>query len=429
MDIIDMRTIVIMSVFTNLISALFLGFLWYQNRNRFPSLRYWVLDIGLQTMAVFLISLRGFIPDWISIFIGTSLVIVGAIAGYLGTAYFFRQKPRLRLNIFFLVCFVLIHGTFLFITPSLAIRNLNLAFFFMLICLESFLLLGRNIDRTVFASTGFLRISFALLTAVNAIRVLEYFITPNIKSDYFDSGSFDKLVLITYLMLTLLLVNSIILLVNKRLTIELQNQHQKILNIAKRDPLTNVYNRKYIANQLQLLVDAYVQSDRCVAVAILDLDYFKNVNDTYGHFAGDATLIEFTQVIQANIRDTDLIGRQGGEEFIIVAADTGKEDLKQMIDRILEIVRAQPVHYHDFVIPYTFSGGVSDCQDFPRATISVEKLVVKADDRMYLAKDNGRNQVFAHDRLGVYQTTKLTDGTFFTASDSQQSCNNSLQPQ
>lgn len=232
---------------------------------------------------------------------------------------------------------------------------------------------------------------------VDAIRVLAYFIDPNLTSVYLLPDSFDKLILIVYLMLTLFQTNSIILLVNKRLTIELQNQHQQILEISKRDPLTNIYNRKYISEQLQLQIDDYRHTGKCVAVAILDLGYFKRVNDTYGHLAGDATLIKLTQVLQANLRTTDLLGRQGGEEFIILAADTRKEDLKQIIDRILAIVRAQPVHYQDFAIPYTFSGGVSDCRDFPWETITIENLIVKADDRMYLAKDNGRNQVFADD--------------------------------
>lgn len=279
----------------------------------------------------------------------------------------------------------------------MAIRNLNFSFFFMFINLECFLLMGKNIDPAMRASTGALRASFGIFTVVNAIRVLDYFIDPNLTSVYLLAGSFDKLILIAYLMLTLFQTNSIILLVNKRLTIELQNQHQQILEISKRDPLTNIYNRKYVSEQLQLHIDDYLQAGQCVAVAILDLDFFKRVNDTYGHLAGDATLIELTQVIQANIRTTDLLGRQGGEEFIIVAADTHKEDLKQIFDRILAIVKAKPVHYNDFEIPYTFSGGVSDCRDFPREIITIEKLIVKADDRMYLAKANGRNQVFAHD--------------------------------
>lgn len=397
MAIIDIRTIAITIVLTNLISVHFISLLWIQNRKRFPSIRYWVLDISLQTVAVFLIALRGFIPDWLSVFVATSLVIVGAIAAYLGTAYFFRQAPKIRLNLILFIFFLLIHGTFLFIEPSLPLRNLNFSFFFMLINLECFLLMGKNIDPAMLASTGALRASFGIFTVINAIRVLDYFIDPNLTSVYLLAGSFDKLILIAYLMLTLFQTNCIILLVNKRLTIELQNQHQKLLEISKRDPLTNIYNRKYVSEQLQLHIADYLQAGRCVAVAILDLDYFKRINDNYGHLAGDATLIELTQVIQANIRTTDLLGRQGGEEFIIVAAVTRKEDLKQIIDRILAIVRAQPVRYEDFEIPYTFSGGVSDCWDFPREIISIEKLIVKADDRMYLAKDNGRNQVIAHD--------------------------------
>ena len=397
MAIIDIRTIAITLVLTNLISAHFISLLWVQNRKRFPSIRYWVLDISLQSVAVFLIALRGFIPDWLSVFVATSLVIIGAIAAYLGTAYFFRQTPKIRLSLILFSAFLLIHGSFFFIEPSLAIRNLNFSFFFMLINLECFLLMGKNIDPAMRASTAPLRASFAIFTVVDAIRVLAYFIDPNLTSVYLLPDSFDKLILIVYLMLTLFQTNSIILLVNKRLTIELQNQHQQILEISKRDPLTNIYNRKYISEQLQLQIDDYRHTGKCVAVAILDLDYFKRVNDTYGHLAGDATLIELTQVIQANLRTTDLLGRQGGEEFIIAAADTRKEDLKQIIDRILAIVRAQPVHYQDFAIPYTFSGGVSDCRDFPWETITIENLIVKADDRMYLAKDNGRNQVFADD--------------------------------
>ena len=115
MAIIDIRTIAITLVLTNLISAHFISLLWVQNRKRFPSIRYWVLDISVQTVAVFLIALRGFIPDWLSVFVATSLVIIGAIAAYLGTAYFFRQTPKIRLSLILFSAFLLIHGSFFFI--------------------------------------------------------------------------------------------------------------------------------------------------------------------------------------------------------------------------------------------------------------------------------------------------------------------------
>lgn len=165
----------------------------------------------------------------------------------------------------------------------------------------------------------------------------------------------------------------------------------KIKELSSRDALTNIYNRRFILDTLEKDIMKYKDINYPFSVSILDIDYFKKINDNYGHQAGDYILQEFTKTILNNIRKTDLLGRYGGEEFIIVTYDSFKNNTTKRIEELLNIIRNKTFIYNNQPINFTFSAGICDVSDFSLDKISFENLISLADKRLYAAKDAGRD--------------------------------------
>jgi diguanylate cyclase (GGDEF)-like protein/PAS domain S-box-containing protein len=172
---------------------------------------------------------------------------------------------------------------------------------------------------------------------------------------------------------------------------EKKAMEERIRQLAIRDPLTEIYNRRYIFERLDEIAAEYARGGADFCVSILDLDHFKSVNDTHGHMAGDFVLREFARTVSSAIRPYDLLGRYGGEEFIIVSKNATWYETTSMIERVMGLVRAKGLLFDQHPISMTFSCGVADSAELAREVFSVEQLVKLADDRLYLAKVSGRD--------------------------------------
>jgi len=168
---------------------------------------------------------------------------------------------------------------------------------------------------------------------------------------------------------------------------------RQIKNLTIRDPLTNAYNRRYIFDQLVPKIEMSKREELVFSVSILDIDWFKKVNDTYGHLAGDYVLKELTRIMKENIRSYDLFGRYGGEEFIIVTTGREKHDVNTYLKRILKIVSETVFSFQDNYIQITISCGIADTKDLGKKDLSIESLISIADKRLYHAKATGRNKI------------------------------------
>ena len=166
------------------------------------------------------------------------------------------------------------------------------------------------------------------------------------------------------------------------------------LEMAVTDALTGLHNRRYMAGQLQALVGRAGQGGETVAVLVMDIDHFKQVNDSFGHDAGDEVLREFAVRLATNVRAIDLPCRFGGEEFVVVMPGASLEAAARVADRIRRDVAAQPFPIMGGAegLTVTVSVGVAACTgegDTPEA------LLKRADEGVYEAKARGRNQVIA----------------------------------
>lgn len=165
------------------------------------------------------------------------------------------------------------------------------------------------------------------------------------------------------------------------------------LEMAVTDPLTGLHNRRYMTNHLTTQVDTCGANDKHVCLLVLDIDFFKLVNDTYGHPAGDEVLKEFAKRLKANVRGIDLPCRFGGEEFVVVMPDTDVAFASSIAERLREQVADVAFEIPDGSrIDVTVSIGVAST-DGPEDT--VEALLERADQALYRAKREGRNRVVA----------------------------------
>ena len=172
---------------------------------------------------------------------------------------------------------------------------------------------------------------------------------------------------------------------------EKKSMENQLRELAIRDPLTEVFNRRYVFERLAELAAERSRGETDFCVSILDLDHFKSVNDNYGHLAGDFVLSEFARTVGAFIRPYDLLGRYGGEEFIIVSRNARVSDTAAMIERLMQVVRRKTLPYEGRRIRVTFSCGIADSSEIPLGEFSVEALASLADKRLYQAKAVGRD--------------------------------------
>ena len=160
---------------------------------------------------------------------------------------------------------------------------------------------------------------------------------------------------------------------------------------ATHDALTGIYNRGEIIDALHRERARQARDGGSFGVIIADLDHFKRVNDTYGHSAGDAVLREAAVRMKASVRSYDFIGRYGGEEFLLVVPSSDAAGTLALAERIRQSMQSSPVSTSDGEIPVTVSLGVAASTE--TCPLDSQDLLLRADQALYRAKENGRNCV------------------------------------
>lgn len=156
------------------------------------------------------------------------------------------------------------------------------------------------------------------------------------------------------------------------------------------DTLTNVFNRRHFVERFKEELERSIKFKHVFSCLMIDIDYFKTFNDRYGHIVGDAILRELSKTIQENIRQVDLLGRYGGEEFSIILSETDKDAAHYAAERIRKAVEEKHIKVYDEELKITVSIGAST---YPEDADTFEGLIDKADSALYQAKQAGRNKV------------------------------------
>lgn len=168
-----------------------------------------------------------------------------------------------------------------------------------------------------------------------------------------------------------------------------KNLLRKTRYLAETDKLTKIFNRGKIEKIVQKEINNYNNFGHLFSVLMVDIDYFKRFNDRYGHDFGDQVIIQVVNILKNNLRDTDVIGRWGGEEFLIVLRNSNLETAKNVGNKLIDIVNKYTLKFNKINEKVTISIGCSEM----KKSYNINSLIKSSDLALYRAKENGRNRL------------------------------------
>jgi diguanylate cyclase (GGDEF) domain len=175
---------------------------------------------------------------------------------------------------------------------------------------------------------------------------------------------------------------------------QLQAANAQLQHLSSTDRLTGLYNRGHWEESLKVAYARHQRYGNATSLVMLDIDHFKRVNDTYGHQAGDKVIEEVSRLIREHVRETDVAGRYGGEEFGVVLSDTDKTGARVFAERLREAVEGLEVLHNHQSIRFTISLGVADLS---QPSPNYADLIAWADQALFASKKAGRNRVTVYE--------------------------------
>lgn len=167
--------------------------------------------------------------------------------------------------------------------------------------------------------------------------------------------------------------------------------HDELYKMAIVDAVTNIYNKRYFLERFNEEFSYYKRSGKPLSLLMIDLDFFKKVNDTHGHLAGDFILQQIAQTLQDLVRHEDILARYGGEEFVVLLRETDTPGAAILAERMRKVIEEKVIHFEEHVIQITISLGIAT---FKKDNFkSTAQFIESADQKLYESKKSGRNKV------------------------------------
>lgn len=380
----DVKTV----IFLSSIAAIVMGISILGTAQNYPHIKgvtKWAWGCAVQSLAWILIFLRGSISEFFSVIVAYTLLLLSMTFFYHALTSFKGKKfsshifyPLIALSSLLLSFFTYVYYQSLMRTLVIAVLGSILSF------LCSYLLLRKK-GETPKISERIMGLGFFVIGMSPIITVLS--IVVNIyKIDLFFPNSIIQNLNFAFIFIAILiLTSSFMLMINDKFMGE-------ILRLATMDSLTGIYNRAAIEQLILKEIDRSKRYNLPMSLLLLDLDHFKKINDTYGHQVGDHTLQKLVETVSQVLRDHDLFGRFGGEEFTILLPETDLVNGHIVAERIRNIVDKTPIKTGSKSFGLTISIGLATLnhQDDDFA-----ELFRRADMGLYKAKQSGRNRVVA----------------------------------
>ncbi|MDG1752939.1 MAG: diguanylate cyclase [Thalassotalea sp.] len=178
---------------------------------------------------------------------------------------------------------------------------------------------------------------------------------------------------------------------------DLEQANSELAILSQTDGLTQLFNRTHWENCLKAEFKRWTRSQNPSCLVMIDIDHFKNVNDTYGHMVGDEVIRHISGLIRHHVRETDVSGRYGGEEFAVLLADTTLENSHVFAERLRLEIEKSVVIYNDIEVKYTISLGIAEIDESIK---NYEAWIECSDAALYRSKEEGRNKTTLHPKQG-----------------------------
>ncbi|MCX7946740.1 MAG: GGDEF domain-containing protein [Hydrogenophilus sp.] len=387
-----------MSAFWNLLFVAFLFFLTRWQSRPIPGLDRWTLGQLFFFLSTISFATRGtLLPQLPSILFGNGFLLAALASLYTGTTRFFAQ-PTPRWPWLLLVIDLTVIAFFAAIQPDYRWRVLTISLTAALIQIAHWRVVWQN-DRTSIVAK-LLLLSLSLSALAFTLRALA---TPWDAPDtpLFSSQPHQNLYLFAQSFLNMFLGLSLALFAIQKVLTDLER-------LSFQDPLTGAFNRRAFAAEAVRQIAMQERSGEPISFLVLDIDYFKSINDRYGHATGDRVLRDLVARTNQQLRSSDTLSRHGGEEFIVILPATTPEEALAIAERIRLAIEAPSSN----LPPYTVSIGVATLYQDPaqaginrtltpssdqttKRTARFESAIQRADEALYRAKREGRNRVIS----------------------------------
>lgn len=380
---VHLPTLLLLSVAINLLIG---GLLWaiFRLRSRQHCFRLWALACLAFAAGTLFAGARAFIETpWITVFVAhlflglSPLLVLAGLQRFSGSAS--RKTRRFRYALRLSAVCYLLTLLFTFQSDPLNARLLTALFSAAIFSFAVYTL--SKLDTTPSLPVRILKVLFTMHGVLMMSQALV------IGMDWFGLNQAN-----TGFVLRLILVNHILLATATTLALPLlafTHSEQRLRVMAERDGLTGLYNRRSLFREGIRAFDKATQSQTQLAVLMLDLDHFKQVNDRWGHAAGDDALRLVARTLKNELRDDDIIGRVGGEEFAMVLRITGDDDVRIITRRLLDTIATNGQEIDGLPLYISASIGGVEKADHHK---TFADMMIEADAALYNAKDKGRNR-------------------------------------
>ena len=384
----DARTMILMAALLSVSLTLVLGYTYFF-RKTYPGFACLALGQLFWSIGVVLAFYR-VAGEKLSLVLGNGFLFLQALCWYSGIAKYggiTSLRQRIRSNVALAVAgeLLILYYTLIDFDSCrrVVVFSAYSAILYGRIALEPFLRQWKTYSMQGVYSAALLLISLAY-----AFRALRSWGATECAIGGPDA--IVKTLLLCSMFLLALLTFCVLSMTSGRVEAELREARDALRQLAETDALTGVSNRRHFLEQAQAALDEAREEGRKVSLIMLDLDHFKEINDTYGHQAGDVVLRDVARRLRAQLGPNDAIGRLGGEEFgILLPGATGAEALAMAQKLRRAVADARPGGHR-----VTASLGVADCEES-----LLDSLLAKADEYLYAAKEAGRDRIFGREGM------------------------------
>jgi len=343
---------------------------------------YWALALTFNTLTYVLFMGRGQASDWLTIVLA-NVFLSSAFALFMQGVLQFQQRQAMYWLIWLPV--VVEAVVFAILIPWQNARNMANAVILSTQMLWIVAILLQRRKQTVGRGQYFVVAGFLMLVSMLVVQGVNSLLRPDEVHSLLKPSLVQTLTFLVSPVSTVLVGMGLVVMGKER-------ADQRNQNLAMRDELTGLFNRRSVLESLTHHAAIAQRSRLPMSLLMLDVDHFKRVNDNHGHLSGDRVLRELAQTLMTRTREQDVLGRYGGEEFLVILPDTDLDGARQMAEALRKVVEATPFHAEDGQsLPITVSLGVStlDLASEQRGNA----LIGLADQALYKAKQNGRNRV------------------------------------
>ncbi|MEE3718864.1 GGDEF domain-containing protein [Tumidithrix elongata RA019] len=374
----DFQTVAVIVAISAMLQSIVLIFLWFL-ANKYQGISTFTIGRILSATGFMVASMRSLLPPLFTIFLANVFLLAAISLSCVGVGQFVGRKNNYAYLIGLNATFALIQIYFLYINDNFFARAFSLSLFSLPILFLTAYYLAKCRDRNFLASARFTLVVVSTFTMLGVARAI--LLLKNPPTSIFEPNLSNAIAFIGTFAFGFLWTGGFMMMVTQRL-------YQELYILASVDMLTQSLNRRSMQQHLNYEALRFERTKTPFSLILLDVDFFKRINDTYGHDGGDLVLTHLANILQQKLRSYDRLSRWGGEEFLVLLPETSLQKAEEIAERLRATVEENPAG--NGTIHNTISLGVAEIAKHGN---SVTSLITAADRALYQAKQTGRNCV------------------------------------